>query len=114
MADIVIRGMEMPKSCIDCPIMVNRYDTDACALQSEEANEAFESWEDMRRNCPLVPLPEGHGRCIDADALLLDAGEVCEEWGDGLATLGFSREQIENAKTIVPAEGEMGNVPKID
>lgn len=92
MADLVIRGMEMPGHCIDCPLMVDRFDTDACALQSQEANEAFESWDDMRRGCPLLPLPEGHGRLIDADAC-------------------HSPEDLNNEPTIVPAEGggEDGN-----
>lgn len=64
MADIVIRGMEMPKDCLSCPLMVDRYETDACALQSQDANEAAESWDDLKRGCPLVPLPECHGRLV--------------------------------------------------
>lgn len=84
MADLVFRGMEMPKSCMDCPLVV--------CLNTKD-------------DCPISPLPEGHGRLIDADALLLDAGEVFEVCGDGFTISGFSREQIENAPTIIPAEG---------
>lgn len=115
MADILIRGMEMPKHCIDCPLMVDRFDTDACALQSQEANEEFESWDDMRRGCPLVPLPEGHGRLIDADAfkaMCLSATKEAkpdfirhEDWLRSCAvTLSFCRD-IDERPTIVPAEG---------
>lgn len=65
---IYIKGMEMPTQCIDCPFMVSR-ENDNCILQSEEANENFENWEQMKAGCPLVPVPP-HGRLIDADAAL--------------------------------------------
>lgn len=111
MADILIRGMEMPKHCIDCPLMVNRFDTDACALQSQEANEVFESWDDMRRGCPLLPLPAGHGRLGDLDALEAKIREEALQHtciGDlNRMTLGVGEviDRIRMAKTIVPAEG---------
>lgn len=47
MADLIIRGMEMPKSCMDCPLVV--------CLNTKD-------------DCPISPLQEGHGRLIDADA----------------------------------------------
>lgn len=100
MSDILIRGMEMPGHCIDCPLMVDRFDTDACALQSQEANEAFESWDDMRRGCPLVPIPEGHGRLVDADALMPDFVKARWEFFSDRDT--FLR-LLKNAPTIVPA-----------
>lgn len=92
MADILIRGMEMPTNRdvtvrIDPDGEVYFYNTYPTLL--------------LR----AVTIQEGHGRLIDADALLLDSGEVCEECGDGFSISGFSREQIENAPTIVPAEG---------
>ena len=59
---ILIKGLEMPKHCIDCPFMVSR-DNDDCILQSAEANENFERWEQMKAGCPLVELPP-HGRLI--------------------------------------------------
>lgn len=83
MADILIKGMEMPKSCGDCPFL---YDHDACYVSG--------MWNDMRFMllcfnghtdeyrlgefpfkekrvdwCPLVEVPT-HGRLIDADKLL--------------------------------------------
>ena len=82
MADVLIKGMEMPKSCGDCPFL---YDHDACYLSG--------MWNDMRFMllcfnghtneyklgefpfkekrvdwCPLVEVPT-HGRLIDADEL---------------------------------------------
>jgi len=63
---VVIRGMGMPDRCIDCPFMIGR-DNDDCILQSDAANELFVDWDDMKKNCPLIELPEKHGRLVDID-----------------------------------------------
>ena len=61
MADILIRGMEMPKTCGDCPLSALRMD---CKLTGRDISH---DW--MKRKipdwCPLVPLPEGHGDLIE-------------------------------------------------
>lgn len=75
MADILIR-MDMPKRCIDCPCMVDKYGGDNCCLQSEEANEKITSWDDMKAGCPLIKLPE-HGDLISREQafrMMLDRG----------------------------------------
>ena len=68
MSECVVR-MEMPaEHCMDCRYMVSR-DNDDCILQSDEANEQAQSWEDLKAGCPFVAvLPEKHGRLVDADA----------------------------------------------
>lgn len=43
-------------------------------------------------------------RLIDADALLEDAAEVCEDYGDGYCEFGYSHKQIEEAPTIDAVE----------
>lgn len=63
---ILIKGMEMPTHCMDCPFMVSR-DNDDCILQSDEANENFENWEQMKAGCPLVPVPEFSDIGFDSD-----------------------------------------------
>ena len=64
---ILIKGMEMPKSCYDCSFAVEVYDgsgvyacvvTDKCVCRGAGRHD----------DCPLVPVPP-HGRLIDADAL---------------------------------------------
>ena len=67
MNGVYIPGMKITEHCMDCPFMVSR-DNDDCILQSDEANETFQSWDDMQKGCPLIAVPE-HGRLIDADAL---------------------------------------------
>lgn len=97
---VYIKGMEMPKHCMDCPFMVSR-DGDDCILQSAEANENFESWEQMKAGCPLVPIPP-HGRLIDAD-------EMRDEWlingeNEYVYDTNAFLESIDNQPTVIPAE----------
>ena len=67
---ILIRGMEMPKSCRECRFCNGQADTDygVCAWCSVDgkARDAY-----TRQDCPLVPVPE-HGDLIDRDALAED------------------------------------------
>ena len=102
MSGLYLPGMEMPTHCIDCPFMVSR-DGDDCILQSAEANESFENWEQMRAGCPLIPVPD-HGRLIDADKLkqeLRTAG-IVDTYGSQVLI------KIDNATTIIPASEEAG------
>ena len=48
--------MDMPKSCCTCNMCNSN---DECILQDEDANfKAADSWEELRKGCPLNPLPE--------------------------------------------------------
>jgi hypothetical protein len=96
MPDILIRGMEMPKSCDDCFLPL-RY----CPYAMKENGE-----------CPILPLPEGHGDLIDRDALKKRTPMVIDYSAGGFGTDGSIRPvrgygdwQIDQAPTIVPAEG---------
>ena len=88
---LYIKNLKMSEHCMDCPFMVSR-DNDDCILQSAEANENFENWEQMKAGCPLIEVPEPHGDLIDRDALPTPR----VEWED-----------IVNAPTIIPASGEV-------
>ena len=98
---ILIKGMEMPKSCvyrenghlITCPL----YDIDGyCGALNTEASHKEE---EMHPDCPLIEVPK-HGRLIDADELLDDC-IFSDEW--------FKRGMyafIGDAPTIIPADKE--------
>ena len=87
MADILIRGMEIPKEggkiliAADGSVWVNAWTRGHMRME----------------NVYAVPLPEGHGRLIDADALQ----EEFKKSHDGKRLM-----LIDTAPTIVPAEGE--------
>lgn len=92
MADILIRGMEMPEYCYDCPC--HNGESGYCQLYKDGYLSSIE----RPAKCPLVPLPEGHGRLIDENYLLVLLSDE-EHFG----CLNVS--DILNAPTIAPAEG---------
>lgn len=105
MADILIRGMELPKSggilCIN--IFPDGKVTRQLDLSCEQIATA-------------VPLPEKHGWLIDADALKKRTPMVIDYSAGGFGTDGSIRPvrgygdwQIDQAPTIIPAEGGPDN-----
>lgn len=103
MADILIRGMEMPLS-----------KTELIVFPSGVV-QVYDSRENYLGKAQAVPLPEGHGRLIDADAfkaMCLSATKEAkpdfirrEDWLKSCAvTMSFCRD-IDERPTIVPAEG---------
>ena len=107
---ILIKGMKKPNRCIDCPFMISR-DNDDCILQSNVANALFMNWDDMKLNCPLVELPEKHGRLIDADALAdnLDYDAMHYEEDHEMKANCASWLRSRAAPTIIEAEGDEWN-----
>ena len=89
--------MKMPERCIDCLFMISR-ENDDCIVQSATANELAVTWEDLKRDCPLVEIPEYHGRLIDVDSLDPDTNYY---YGDFYA---YSCRQIDDAETIFEPE----------
>jgi hypothetical protein len=95
-ADILIRGMEMPKDrslwILIRPdgTVYKIKDNDKLGIPKEGA---------------AISLPEGHGRLIDADCLLRDHPELADcDFIHPKYDITL-RELIEDAPTIVPAEG---------
>lgn len=116
---ILIKGLKKPKTCARfedgeftfCPF-VNT--DDDCILQDKVTN----TWEEMYQNCPLIELPEKHGRLIDADALHVlfenqwhylqclnwDENPKAEEKQTGINWCINTLH--DDAKTIIEAEGD--------
>lgn len=115
MADILIRGMEMPKDCPHCEFAaigyaspmssdctlycraVDKFKDCATEILKDKPYEVISHYNDRPDWCPLVPLPEGHGRLGDLDALMKNIGDVSYK--------GAVRRVLMSAPTIVPAEG---------
>ena len=108
MADILIRGMEMPK---DGRITI-QIGADGAVYFVEKCTIMAEKYE---KSSHAVPLPAGHGRLIDADALdraftdlRFNSDGTLNHWGDrpGWCMHGYEVEKlIADAPTIVPEEG---------
>ena len=93
---LLIKGMEMPPNCFECPCCDTHYGTcKATKNQPRAGVYGIPKW------CPLVEVPTPHGRLIDADALETTAIDAIEEGihaADILLDIRF-------APTIVEAEG---------
>ena len=104
MADILIRGMEMPKSCDECRLFNESW---CMALGVENWRKSYNKPPEGGRlpDCPLVPLPEGHGRLIDADALI--ENHFSDEHRIALSPANklWMRRIIKGEPTIIEAEG---------
>ena len=68
---VYIKGMEMPKNCAECPCRMIGYTKDHCNVLGKFIDFVVGS-EGRREDCPLIEIPDGHGRLIDADALMND------------------------------------------
>ena len=83
---VYIKGIEMPKSCRECPLATRFFDgEDVCAMLGTYVHDR-----DREDDCPLVPVPP-HGDLIDRDALPTPR----VEWED-----------IVNATAVIPASEE--------
>lgn len=100
---VLIKGMEMPKNCAECPCRMIGYTADYCNVLGKFIDFAVGS-DGRRKDCPLIELPP-HGRLIDADALLklLDS---CMFPSDMVTTraLSMATNWLKEAPTVIPAD----------
>ena len=113
---VLIRGMEMPKSCKECQVSFG-YGNDVYCPFLFEPCDAIEDelmWKECPKegklaDCPLVEIPP-HGRLIDADAFderVRVAGgmseeELTEDFKDGVQTVLY---MLSKQQPIIEAEG---------
>ena len=92
---ILIKGMKMPEHCGYCRFA---YDGICHALQVMRYDK--ETKDGKLIDCPLTEIPTPHGRLIDRDALI--AAYDAQHDGEP----GRARKLMEEAPTIIEAEGE--------
>ena len=97
---VYIKGVEMPKDCERCPLL----DWDLAYIKCKATDRHFkmsEPWRSERvSDCPLIEVPDGHGRLIDADAILFECNVARIQPGDSFVL----RRDIDNEQTIIPAD----------
>ena len=98
---ILIKGMEMPPNCCQCPVNM-----EICKRGYKYLLEHPELYDKRANDCPLVPVPE-HGRLIDADRLRHSHCAECTLYPDNC--LGDECDwdsifHIDHAPTIIPAD----------
>ena len=77
---ILIKGMEMPKSCRKCFIKQGSCPAIRKRIQVLPTNsDIWVPYNYRHDDCPLWGVPTPHGRLIDADALIEDLERQCKE-----------------------------------
>ena len=103
---VLIKDMEMPKSCFYCPFRekVNPDDY-VCMALNKEFEETFSLIVGKRHSdCPLVPIPP-HGRLIDADAVERNLVKMQMVQKDVVAHgIRKSRAVVRDMATVIPAD----------
>lgn len=97
---VIVKGMKMPSECAVCRFAGRGgYFMERIVCMFTGKNEDAKNV-DRLPDCPLVALPDHHGRLVDADALEPDA-----DYDDG-DYWAYSVAQVCSALTIVESEGE--------
>ena len=106
---VLIRGLEIPKNCSECPVALSgKY----CRIN--KTHTTYIKLPMRPEHCPLVELPEHHGRLIDADRLMRTYEDRLEKVADrygidsseaGILSGAMKLLMIE--PTIIEAEGGM-------
>ncbi len=103
---VIVRGLIMPDDCKECKVSCETESGLHCLLVDDGDKRGWKKIESGERPdwCPLRPLPEKHGRLIDADALLKQKGDCYDHGGHLLYAVGTGN--ILCAPTIVKAQGD--------
>ena len=122
---ILIKGMKMPDSCVECLAVIRDTLTDPidrdsqkvtriynCSLKPNSIEDGWVTFSKVCSSrqewCPLVELPEKHGRLIDESTVLeMIRKSMCIK---DLSFLYHAEKsvvnQIYHAPTIIEAEGD--------
>lgn len=103
---VLIKNMQMPKSCKTCDL-IQDYDGDMycplgdCPVFGDIKYVPNHVASDI---CPLIELPEHHGRLIDADAVINKYGEWYTEEGSEEGFIGTIKDIINLVPTVIKSE----------
>jgi hypothetical protein len=106
MSSIIVKGMRIPDNCIKCPMQFGGW----CYVAPQEIDERVAPTVDEAVEhgkpewCPLVDLGK-HGDLIDRDELKTEFPKDMD-WEYPVNTNEYVCEMIDNAKTVIEAEGE--------
>ena len=101
---VVVKGMQMPEKCGLCDLFHAESPMHCTVVKG---NKTVGAPYGMHRPewCPLVALPDKHGRLVDADSLIID---LMDRGLEGIQTDDWAEIQqtVMDAPTIVESEGE--------
>ena len=120
----IVKGMKVPECCRECPFENYYSDTGKtvcmASLRVLAIGFGVIGFDGRHSSCPIVALPDKHGRLVDADAFKSDYGMKddcadCEKEMRGkVKACEYDRNYtkmdfcgwLDDAPTIVEAEGE--------
>ena len=103
---LMIKGMNMPKSCKDCPCREYpkfSFESNWCCLNQKTISDVRV----ISPNCPLIEVPTPHGRLIDEEAIYNNVKSRCNNCHiRACAICGVTciLNDIRTAPTIIEAE----------
>ena len=98
----IVKGMDIPKNCLECSYSIER--ENICSITGGGCD-----WNYKRSpHCPLIEIPTPHGRLIDAE----DVKKKWEPVSDSLGTLAITEcyfgsewaDELVDVPTILEAE----------
>lgn len=101
---VIVKGMEMPKNCKDCPFS----DHEAwCLIPGDTKERYYCPKNKVSEHCPLVELPEKHGRLINADFVIEKASHEAKAMDEPFkSNFDVLVEWIvDKTPTVIEAEG---------
>ena len=99
MSLLINENIEMPTNCRGCPL-------DEFRCLRNKSDITMRSVERGRHpDCPLVEVPDGHGRLIDANALFEEIYKAWDITADA-SDCNVLMQLINDAPTIIPADKE--------
>lgn len=106
---VLIRGMKMPKECRECYLLeyyeyLGETQCSITRMMLAERGKPI-SFDGRPGWCPLVEVPEPHGRLIDAGKLKNEYPHNTD-WDYPVNTNCYVCESIDNAPTMIEDEGE--------
>ena len=108
MADILIRGIEYPQCCGECPFQASRWTGDFCSAGQFMIGMDYDP-RDKHEKCPLIEIETPHGRLIDADVMVEGLMKCAKNppYDDQMASWFylFAAEIAKACPTIIEAEG---------
>lgn len=101
MMGVYIKGMEMPETCIECINSGLR-----TAIRCSEWTKISAGLREDHRalSCPLVEVPEPHGRLIDKNELTQSTDNVMYKAMIFGGQVCYTQSDVDNASTVIEAE----------
>ena len=97
---ILIKDMEMPKNCGECPFIFTSWGIEYYCHLAESSTSAEYVGREKMANCPLIELPP-HGRLADLDQMIEDYWD-----GNHMEIDEGDLKAISQYKVVIEAEGE--------